>query len=167
MENINFIKNIDNLGRIVIPMDIRKKLQINTGDVLSISCVDKNVILTKYSSLESNYKVLEILKLFIEVFGLKVMLVNRDYVVYSNIVRNGSRLGNELKNLVINGIQLRYQNQEYLVGEQKVNGIYNMLPIVTSEGINGSIIVFGDESCKGLEMCTLLDKIMMLELNIA
>ncbi|HAB67422.1 MAG TPA: AbrB family transcriptional regulator, partial [Firmicutes bacterium] len=38
MKDINFIKNIDNLGRIVIPMDIRRKLQINTGDVLSITC---------------------------------------------------------------------------------------------------------------------------------
>jgi len=167
MENVNFVKNIDNLGRIVIPMDIRRKLQINTGDVLSISCVDKNVILTKYSSLESNYKIIEILKLFIEIFGIKVILMNRDYVIYSNIVSNGSRLGNELRNLVINGIQLKCQNQEYKIGEQKVNGIYNMLPIVTSEGIEGSIIVFGDEGSRSLEICTLLDKIMVLELNIA
>ena len=54
MKDINFIKNIDNLGRIVIPMDIRRKLQINTGDVLSITCNDKDIMLTKYSSLDNN-----------------------------------------------------------------------------------------------------------------
>ena len=48
MNNVNFIKNIDNLGRIVIPMDIRRKLQINTGDVLSITCL--NYLVSGYNS---------------------------------------------------------------------------------------------------------------------
>ena len=42
--NVSFVKNIDNLGRIVIPMDIRRKLQISTGDVLSITCNEKNIM---------------------------------------------------------------------------------------------------------------------------
>jgi hypothetical protein len=41
-----------------------------------------------------------------------------------------------------------------------------MLPIVTSEGIEGSIIVFGDEIDRSYEICMLLSKLIMLELNI-
>jgi signal peptidase len=38
--------------------------------------------------------------------------------------------------------------------------------IVTTEGIEGSIIVFGDETDRSYEICVLLSKLIMLELNI-
>ena len=166
MKEINFVKNIDNLGRIVIPMDIRRKLQINTGDVLSITCNDKNIMLTKYSNLDNNYKIVEILKCFVENFNIKVILTNKECVIYSNIVNVGSKLDNQVKLLVKNASTLKNQNLAYIFGENKVSGIYNMLPVVTNEGIEGSIIVFGDESEKAYEICILISKLIMLELNI-
>ncbi|MGN1371576.1 MAG: AbrB/MazE/SpoVT family DNA-binding domain-containing protein [Candidatus Coprovivens sp.] len=166
MKEINFVKNIDNLGRIVIPMDIRRKLQINTGDVLSITCNDKNIMLTKYSNLDNNYKIVEILKCFVENFNIKVILTNKECVIYSNIVNVGSKLDNQVKLLVKNASTLKNQNLAYVFGENKVSGIYNMLPVVTNEGIEGSIIVFGDESEKAYEICILISKLIMLELNI-
>jgi len=167
MKEINFIKNIDNLGRIVIPMDIRRKMQINTGDVLSISCNDKDILLTKYSSLDNNMKIIEILKYFIETFDIKLILANKECVLFSNLVSIGCKLGNDVRLLVKNGNSIKCQSNEYVFGENKVNGIYNMLPIVTNEGVIGSLIVFGDINEKAFEMCTLLAKIIMLELNIS
>ncbi len=167
MENINFIKNIDNLGRIVIPMDIRRKMQINTGDVLSISCNDKNITLMKYNSLDNNNKIIEMINFFVEILNLRVILLNKECVIYSNVVEIGSRIGNDIKTLINNGNTIRSQSNEFVFGEKKVNGIYNMLPIVTNEGVIGSIIVFGDVLDKGFEYCTILDKIIMLELNIS
>ena len=166
MNNVNFIKNIDNLGRIVIPMDIRRKLQINTGDVLSITCNDKNIMLTKYSSLDNNSRVVEIVKYFVEVFNIKVMLTNKECVLYSNIVGSGAKLDNNTKLLVKNGNNLRYVKSASYFGDRKIEGIYNMLPIITSEGIEGSIIVFGSEEDRSYEICMLLSKLIMLELNI-
>lgn len=167
MENINFIKNIDNLGRIVIPMDIRRKMQINTGDVLSISCNDKNITLMKYNSLDNNNKIIEMINFFVEILNLRVILLNKECVIYSNVVEIGSRIGNDIKTLINGGNTIRSQSNEFVFGEKKVNGIYNMLPIVTNEGVIGSIIVFGDILDKGFEYCTILDKIIMLELNIS
>ncbi len=167
MENINFIKNIDNLGRIVIPMDIRRKMQINTGDVLSISCNDKNITLMKYNSLDNNNKIIEMINFFVEILNLRVILLNKECVIYSNVVEVGSKIGNDIKILINGGNTIRSQSNEFVFGEKKVNGIYNMLPIVTNEGVIGSIIVFGDIKDKGFEYCTILDKIIMLELNIS
>lgn len=166
MNNVNFIKNIDNLGRIVIPMDIRRKLQINTGDILSITCNDKNIMLTKYSSLVNNQKVVEIIKSVIDVFNVKLILTNKDCVLYSNIVNYGGKLDNNTRLLVKNGSNLKNTNSVGYFGDKKVDGLYNMLPIVTSEGIEGSIIVFGDETDRSYEICELLSKLIMLELNI-
>ena len=165
MESINFIKNIDGLGRIVIPMDIRRKLDINTGDSLSISIVDNNIMLTKYSSLDNNVKIIDVIKSFIDEFDIKVIYMNKEVVIYSNIVNSGIKLNRDVRDLVINGNNFREFNTEYLFGEVKLKGVYNMLPIVSNEGIVGSIIVFSND--KGYDFCKLLNKIITLELNIS
>ena len=166
MNNVNFVKNIDNLGRIVIPMDIRRKLQISTGDVLSITCNDKNIMLTKYSNLDSNNRVIEIVRYFIEVFDIKVILTNKECVLYSNLVSLGAKLDNNTSLLVKNGNNIKYVDGSGYFGDKRIDGLYNMLPIITSEGIEGSIIVIGSIEDRSFDICTLLSKLISLELNI-
>lgn len=167
MENVNFVKNIDNLGRIVIPMDIRRKLQINTGDVLSISCTDKDIKLTKYSSLDNNRKILEMLKYFIEIFNIKLILTNRDYVLFSNVLKINPKLDGNMHLKVKTGNSMKYMQDSIVFGNTKLDGFYNMVPIVTTEGVIGSLIVFGDQNSRAFDFCQLLTKLIMLELNIS
>lgn len=42
------IRNIDSLGRIVIPMEIRKKLDISVNDQLEIHSEGKQIVIKKY-----------------------------------------------------------------------------------------------------------------------
>lgn len=163
--NVSFVKNIDNLGRIVIPMDIRRKLDICTGDSLSISVYDNNIMLTKYSSLENNNRIVNIIKSFIEEFNIKVIYMNKFNVIYSNIVNSSVELDREMKDNIKNGVSFKDEVKEYIFGEIKLKGIYNMLPIVNNEGIVGSIIVLSD--CNGYDFCRLLNKIINLELSIS
>ena len=165
MDNINFVKNIDNLGRIVIPMDIRRKLDISTGDAISISVSDKNILLSKYSSLESNSKIINIIKSFIEEFDIKVIYMNKESVLYSNIVNCGTMLDKEIKDMIKNGTNMKSEVKEFNFGDIRLKGIYNMLPIVSNEGIIGSIVVFSDNN--GFDFCKLLNKIISLELTIS
>ena len=44
-------RKIDELGRIVIPKEIRKSLKLNMGDSLEIYIEDNKISLRKYSSL--------------------------------------------------------------------------------------------------------------------
>jgi hypothetical protein len=68
--------------------------------------------------------------------------------------------------LVKNGNNIKYTNGSGYFGDRKIEGIYNMLPIITSEGIEGSIIVFGSEEDRSYDICMLLSKLISLELNI-
>ena len=165
--NVNFIKNIDNLGRIVIPMDIRRKLNINSGDVLSITCNDKNICLNKFSSLENNYKIIELLKYFIDIFNLNIILVNNENVIFSNVINNYIELDGNFKLKIKMGNNMKYLRNSIVFGDKKIDDIYNMIPIVTNDGIIGSLIVLGDESIKAYEMCLIIVKIISLELNIS
>ena len=47
------IRRIDELGRIVIPKEIRKSLRIKNGDNLEILIDGENIILKKYSQIEN------------------------------------------------------------------------------------------------------------------
>ena len=165
MDNINFVKNIDNLGRIVIPMDIRRKLDISTGDSISICVNDKNILMSKYSSLDSNNKIIDIIKTFTEEFDIKVVYMNKDKVIYSNVVTCETGLSDEVRELVKNGTSIKCELKEFIFGDINLKGIYNMLPIVSSDGIVGSIILFSDNN--GFDFCKLLNKIISLELSIS
>ena len=162
MNDINFVKNIDNLGRIVIPMDIRRKLQINTGDVLSITCNDKDILLTKYSSLNSNAKIIDIIKVMVELFSLKVILMDRESVIYSNIVSN-VKLSNDIKIMMKNNIK----NQMGVLKFQDIviEDMYSMMPIITNDGVIGGIICIGSDEIQ-YKMCELISKLVNIELNI-
>ena len=45
--SFTYFREIDRLGRVVIPMDIRKSLSINAGDVLKISADDEKITLKR------------------------------------------------------------------------------------------------------------------------
>ena len=49
MKTTGIVRNIDELGRIVVPKEIRKHLEINTNDPLEISAVEDSIIIRKYA----------------------------------------------------------------------------------------------------------------------
>jgi transcriptional pleiotropic regulator of transition state genes len=48
MKSTGIVRKVDELGRIVIPMELRKKLNINEKDALEIYVDNEQIILKKY-----------------------------------------------------------------------------------------------------------------------
>lgn len=48
MKSIGIVRNIDELGRITLPMELRRTLEISTGDAIDISVDGEKVVLEKY-----------------------------------------------------------------------------------------------------------------------
>lgn len=66
---MGIVRRIDDLGRLVIPTEIRKKLDIKSGDPIEI-CVDlaeEKIILTPY--VEEQAREQRLVKDFIKVYG--------------------------------------------------------------------------------------------------
>ncbi|AXY11358.1 AbrB/MazE/SpoVT family DNA-binding domain-containing protein (plasmid) [Bacillus thuringiensis LM1212] len=50
MKATGIVRKMDNLGRIVIPKETRRNLQVDSGDVLEIFVEEDAIILQKYQS---------------------------------------------------------------------------------------------------------------------
>ena len=48
MHYLGIVRRVDALGRIVLPMELRKQLELEQGDALEIFTEDNKVILKKY-----------------------------------------------------------------------------------------------------------------------
>ena len=48
MKSTGIVRNVDELGRIVIPKEIRLKMNIRSSDPIEIYVEDNKIILTKY-----------------------------------------------------------------------------------------------------------------------
>ena len=78
------IKKIDELGRIVIPKDIRKSLSIKTNDSLEIGIVGNSINIEKKISIK-NYD--EIVLYFSNLFSrcnIKLLVTNREQIIFNN-----------------------------------------------------------------------------------
>lgn len=54
MNENGYIRKIDELGRIVIPKGLRQRLRIQEGENLIVTCIDKNINVSKYSYIAIN-----------------------------------------------------------------------------------------------------------------
>lgn len=48
MQTLGIVRKLDNLGRIVLPMELRRTMEIKAGDGLEIFTNENNIILRKY-----------------------------------------------------------------------------------------------------------------------
>jgi len=55
MKSTGIVRRLDELGRIVIPMEYRKMHRINIGDPMEIMATDKGEVIIKKIGLESEY----------------------------------------------------------------------------------------------------------------
>jgi AbrB family transcriptional regulator (stage V sporulation protein T) len=84
-ENI-IIRRVDELGRFVLPKDIRKQMNIRTGDYLELS-IDNDIIqMKKYSCIQELEHITEmIIGSVYDVYGVESILMEDENIVVKRI----------------------------------------------------------------------------------
>ena len=54
MRAVGIIRRVDDLGRIVIPKEVRRSLRIREGDPMELFIEDGGVVFRKYNALEED-----------------------------------------------------------------------------------------------------------------
>ena len=84
MKEQGFIRKIDELGRVVIPKEIRNQLKIKDNENIHIELIKENVIIKKYSYLINYNNYLESLaNTFYEVYKIPIKIKDNDNLVIS------------------------------------------------------------------------------------
>ena len=152
MKATGVVRRIDELGRIVIPKEIRKNFRIKEGENIEIYIDDNNIILKKYSELKN------VSDISSNIIDSVFSIINKDIIItdMSNIVE----LSPSLKNVFLTKeLSVEYQNliskrekviqktpQNLLVTDQSIQQSYIMNPLIVNGDLIGSFVLFSKET---------------------
>ena len=142
MKTTGITRRIDELGRIVIPKEIRKNMHLKTGELLEIYLSDAETIMLKKHSIIDKHA--ELIEHYIKVLSQKI---NADIYVtsLSNIVISsdknmlGDKLCEDFENIMINNTNFENIKSIKLTSSLNVDNpyIYALRP---NGDLSGSII---------------------------
>lgn len=150
MKATGMTRRIDDLGRIVIPKEIRKQLRIQEGQSIEIFLNDdKDIVLRKYSELSTlDKQVYSILETLFNTYFISVLLTNRQEVTYAlsknqELYLNKS-LSNQMVDLISKRKVVRGSHFEIVESfrEQKDVCVY---PLVLDGDLVGSLIFMAEK----------------------
>ncbi len=133
------IRRIDELGRIVIPKEIRKTLYIKNGDSLEIHVEKESIILKKYSELSGvNELIKKIVNELATTFSLNITIFDKDSI----LIDSSKLFENFDYTKIINEIYLN--RMITTIKDIKLEGeLYDiyLYPIIVSSDIIGIIAI--------------------------
>ena len=114
-------RRFDDLGRVVIPKEIRESLNIESKDLVDIVCTDGKIVLTPIIDL--NYNKIQKIEFFIkDLFeNVDLYIIDNNKVLYSNIKDKINKNKLEIYNL--NKDKFKY-NEDILLGNIILGSIY-------------------------------------------
>lgn len=139
---MGIVRRIDELGRIVIPKEIRDILNINNGDELEIITENNDILLRKYSRLsnekEKYDQIMESLNPLVD--GL-LLLTDNDRIISKGSYENET-ISFDIKSIIRE--RKPYQSsfiEKYQLGNNTLQGYFYIFPILHNSVIKGSIII--------------------------
>lgn len=83
--NNSYVRKIDELGRVVIPKEVRNKLNIQDNENIIIYSDNKSINITKYSYLEENNNfIINVCDSLADIYKIEVDIFDRDKIIFSN-----------------------------------------------------------------------------------
>lgn len=161
MKSTGITRRIDDLGRIVIPKEIRKNLKIKENEVLEIFINNDEIILKKFSPFNDSEKVLsDYIKVINDMTGNDVIITDRDKVILSTKKLEEKLLNKKLSEYVNDLIENRsiFLSNDMkgieVIDNEKIKQNYYFIPFIIDSDVVGSIIMFSgkeiDENSKSL-----------------
>ena len=161
MKSTGITRRIDDLGRIVIPKEIRKNLKIKENEVLEIFINNDEIILKKFSRFNDSEKVLsDYIKVINDMTGNDVIITDRDKVILSTKKLEEKLLNKKLSEYVNDLIENRstFLSNDMkgieVIDNEKIKQNYYFIPFIIDSDVVGSIIMFSskeiDENSKSL-----------------
>lgn len=142
MKSTGIVRKIDELGRIVIPKEIRNVLGIHSNDDLEIFIDDMKIVLTKYEKSDNilNYSN-NVVKIIEEKLNIKVFVTNKEKIITIGNFKN-KELDSKLLELIEERKRYESINKETI---NKISAYFVIYPIIVESDILG-LLMFTKET---------------------
>ena len=143
MKNTGVIRKIDELGRIVVPKEIRKNLGIKSGEDVQIYIEEDKIILKKYQKMLS-------LKELSDRYLLKIRKLTNNNIIVTDKEKIISDSLKKYDNVKIDDkIENYIRERKQITGEKLKIGFdeysyFYLIPIISDADAIGSIIMVSD-----------------------
>lgn len=159
MQVTGIIRKIDDLGRIVLPKELRKYLNINSGDDFLINIDNNKIVLEKYSKINNTEEIINIINIIQNEIDIKIYLVVNSEIINNNneiITKDIQNIINERKTHIKNN------NNEISISKNiKCNKNMIINPIILNGDILGTLILISNKDIqKIIKTSNILDKII-------
>ncbi len=147
------VRRIDELGRIVIPKEIRKNLRIKNGDNLEIVVDGENITLKKYSQIENAMDMAQVYaESFYQVLKYNVIVTDTDKIVAiaGNLKKKYINMG------ISESIERMIERRDTFVERKKKEieispgikefGYYTVSTIINNGDSIGAVIILSTET---------------------
>jgi len=158
MKSTGIIRKIDELGRIVIPKEIRSNLNIRNSESIEI-CVDgESIILKKYYKMNNLINTLdEYIKIFECLIDSSFIITDREKIILTSKGYN-NLLDKKITNYFLNILEDRRQvickekNSLKIIENLDLSGYYIILPILVDGDLFGGIICLKNDILKDTDI---------------
>ena len=165
MKSTGVVRRIDELGRIVIPKEIRRNLGIREGENLEIYIENNKLIMQKFSKI-NNYQdnIKNIIKFISESFKININFYDRDKLIfYTNDILGKLNFIKEFNRIIL-------ERKEEIINRNLDEAMYKLYckPIIISSDVIG-ILVFEtkDNLDEIIKVSNFLNQIIIKKIDIS
>jgi len=151
MKATGVVRRIDDLGRIVIPKEIRRNLRIRDGESLEIFVDSGNVVLKKFSIMKNvDEYASNLVSSLYSLLRKSVVITDCDSVIAcSNNVSDlfGKPISDRMSSCIKRreSILEKYDKELFITDDFNINCKYVINSIISNGDSVGLVIVFGDD----------------------
>ncbi len=165
MKATGVVRRIDELGRIVIPKEIRRKLKIREGESIEIFTDNSNQIILKKYSLEEDYDTIinSYLETLYPILKNNILITDRDKFITGIGDLKKECENKEISSYLLKLIDKREKQQKFefsdlnLHNNLEINCSYIIEPIISSGEAIGLIIVISKNQNLDSEVAKIIE----------
>lgn len=147
MVKTGMTRRIDELGRLVIPKEIRKNLKIKDNDQVEITIIDNKIVLNKYENMSDNI-INQLLNTLKRIINKNVLLTSREKIIDYSLINKESIDKVSLNEDILNIIENRKNVVNYSIN----NYLYCINPLIINGDLYGSLIVYSNSGFTDKEL---------------
>ena len=159
MKSTGVVRRIDELGRIVLPKEIRKVLKIKAGDNLEIFMNDKDIVLSKYNIFDDKKDLFDMLANSVLGYTKKSFIItDTSRIVAGSKYLIDKEVSYDLDTLMFSR-NSKIGNKEICICSNVLSSHYCYSSIVSNSDVCGIVVIFDDTiTPSDFELCKFISR---------